>query len=543
MSMFSLDFASIAANVAKAKADIAAAKTLEDLNKARAARDAAVASKPPKVTPILPPKTSVANTEAAALAKAKAKAEIEPTSSFLVPDADLFGTNDFKSVFEVPAAKDDTMYAGGSSTFDETAGIGRGLTDDVSVPEPALQAGGGGINYDSSTAVTIPSTVAPVASTVPATETITKDFVGGDAFKDALNKAIEYGNNLQFEDTPENEALIAEISGRGFLQGYDKHQQSQFGFDVGQDFAKYLADNNIPLSVQDKHGNWWGLNTGPARFGTLIKDPSDVLKNDPAVLGTNRAAAQGDIGTYSVPITATLKEGMIPQWVVTAGGLVNPLIGAVMAGLNVKDAGGDWGDALKSGALSFAGNQVGAEVGGAAGAATSAYGPVVSGAAAGAAGSAVNTAVQGGDLSEIAQAGLFGGLGGAGSAYVNDFVTGVQADNLGLDTQAGIDSAVASGDIGQIGTSYGNYNEVPDNVDQRIWDEEFSLGTPDSQDTGVTVVSQTEGPPDWIEGLIEGLDYRRSGGFGGTDVYIDLRVPVEEETKDSGGEAEATVVL
>ena len=117
MSMFSLDFASIAANVAKAKADIAAAKTLEDLNKARAARDAAVSSKPPKVTPIIPPKTSVANTEAAALAKAKAKAEIEPTSSFLVPDADLFGTNGFAPVFEVPAAKDDTMYAGGSSTL------------------------------------------------------------------------------------------------------------------------------------------------------------------------------------------------------------------------------------------------------------------------------------------------------------------------------------------------------------------------------------------------------------------------------------------
>ena len=149
MSMFSLDFASIAANAAKAKADIAAAKKLEDLNKARAARDAAVASKPPKVTPILPPKTSVANTEAAALAKAKAK--IEPTSSFLVPDFDLFGTNDFKSVFEVPAAKDDTMYAGG-----------------------------GGINYDSSTAVTVPTTVAPVASvapTAPVTDTNWMDIV------------------------------------------------------------------------------------------------------------------------------------------------------------------------------------------------------------------------------------------------------------------------------------------------------------------------------------------------------------------------------
>ena len=105
MSMFSLDFASIAANVAKAKADIAAAKTLEDLNKARAARDAAVSSKPPKVTPIIPPKTSVANTEAAALAKAKAKAEIEPTSSFLVPDADLFGTNGFAPVLKYPQLK------------------------------------------------------------------------------------------------------------------------------------------------------------------------------------------------------------------------------------------------------------------------------------------------------------------------------------------------------------------------------------------------------------------------------------------------------
>jgi hypothetical protein len=47
----------------------------------------------------------------------------------------------------------------------------------INPPEPSLQAGGGGINYDSSTAVTVPTTVAPVAPTAPVTDTNWMDVV------------------------------------------------------------------------------------------------------------------------------------------------------------------------------------------------------------------------------------------------------------------------------------------------------------------------------------------------------------------------------
>jgi hypothetical protein len=177
---FFVDFASIAATVAKAKADALAAgtdwppkatpsssssssaktvvannntaaltkakeeklsKTLEDLNKARAARDAIVASKPPKVNTVpttpssssSPAKSVVESNNAAALAKAKADTIAAKAA------ADAFAKG-----------KDDTMYAGGSKTFDETAGAGKGLTSSVPVSEVPLQVGG----YNSGIAAT-----------------------------------------------------------------------------------------------------------------------------------------------------------------------------------------------------------------------------------------------------------------------------------------------------------------------------------------------------------------------------------------------------
>ena len=167
MGGFSIDFASIAANAAKekAKADAAkAAKTKAALNAAMAARAEVVANRAPTkpvvaaVEPALSPaKAQVAANNAAALAKAKAdgrasRATTAPTGSLLTPDAGLFGTGVFGPAPELSAAvstapitqaqqkafnasiapivakntaintQNDTVYAGGNNTFDETAG-------------------------------------------------------------------------------------------------------------------------------------------------------------------------------------------------------------------------------------------------------------------------------------------------------------------------------------------------------------------------------------------------------------------------------------
>jgi hypothetical protein len=143
-------------------------KTLEDLNKARAARDAIVASKPPKVNTVpttpssssSPAKSVVESNNAAALAKAKAdtiaaKAAADaaratttaPKTIAELDDRELAFT---KGVDTFAKGKDDTMYAGGSKTFDETAGAGKGLTSSVPVSEVPLQVGG----YNSGIAAT-----------------------------------------------------------------------------------------------------------------------------------------------------------------------------------------------------------------------------------------------------------------------------------------------------------------------------------------------------------------------------------------------------
>jgi len=164
MSMFSLDFASIAANAAKAKADIAAAKKLEDLNKARAARDEVVANRAPTkpvVAPIepelSPDKAKVVANNIASLASVKAntRSNSAPTGSLLVPDAGLFGTGSFGAAPELSAAvstrpitpaqqqafnaQNNTMYAGGNNTFDERAG-GVSFKSNITPPQLDIDA-------------------------------------------------------------------------------------------------------------------------------------------------------------------------------------------------------------------------------------------------------------------------------------------------------------------------------------------------------------------------------------------------------------------
>jgi hypothetical protein len=399
----------------------------------------------------------------------------------------------------------------------------------INPPEPSLQAGGGGINYDSSTAITVPTTVAPVltASQIAADiEAIRKNL--GPVVKQRLGRAgltYEYPPDAFFSTETQQRALNSRIS-------------------------KYLQDNKIPLYSPDGKGGIQALNVGPvndrARTGSINGYENDFTRAVAAQYGPDwYSNPTGPVGEYSVPLNE--KKGAsilgfeaqpIVQAITTA---INPPMGAAFSGALAAQSGGNLEDILKAAGTTYLSGELSGYAGDAAGAATSAYGPVVSGAASGAAGSAVNTAVQGGDLSEIAQAGLFGGLGGAGSAYVNDFVTGVQADNLGLDTQAGIDAAIASGDIGQIGTSYGNYNEVPDNVDQRIWDEEFSLGTPEAGPVdGYIDYSTGKDLPQWlIDALKSGTARKAEWGEDGLiiergDRYI--LEPVVEETKtDAGG--------
>ena len=220
--------------------------------------------------------------------------------SSLTPDAGLFGTEVFGSAPELSAAvstapitqaqqkafnasiapivaknkaintQNDTVYAGGTNTFDETAGS-------VSFPS------------------NITPTVAPQANVATAPTTQNK-FYGKAGDKDFIN-AVQVGldtiadpeRNKAYNAIPDD--IFAEARGRQSIQGYaDLRDPTEYAKD---EFESYLKSNRILTVEQDENGDWWQMNTGGLPAENTGGNSRNWLPAGPA---------QGPIGSYSIPM-------------------------------------------------------------------------------------------------------------------------------------------------------------------------------------------------------------------------------------------------
>jgi len=287
----------------------AAAKTMADLNAARAARDEVVANRAPTkpvVAPIEPAlsldKAKVVANNIASLASTKAntRSNAAPTGSLLVPDAGLFGTGSFGAAPELSAAvstrpitpaqqqaftskiapiaannrainaQNNTMYAGGTNTFDETAG-----------------------------SVSFPSNITPTVTTQSKSDTkptIQNKLYGKADDTDFLN-AVQVGldtiadpeRNKEYSAIPQD--IFAEARGRQSIQGYaDLRDPTEYAKD---EFESYLKSKRILTVEQDENGDWWQMNTGGLPAENTGGNANNWVPAGPA---------QGPVGSYSIPM-------------------------------------------------------------------------------------------------------------------------------------------------------------------------------------------------------------------------------------------------